>query len=60
MPQPTVSGGTAYVDITSALLASLVAGTKTVSVRGELPTGWTSTTSTITINFVLIGLLVSC
>ena len=60
VPPPTVSGGTAYVDITSALLASLVAGTKTVSVRGTLPTNWTSPISTINVTFVLVGLLVSC
>jgi hypothetical protein len=60
VPPPTVSEGIAYVDITSALLASLVAGTKTVSVRGTLPSNWTSPTSTININFILIGLLVSC
>ena len=60
VPSPTVSGSTAYVDVTGALLSYLVAGMKTVSVRGTLPTNWSSPTSTINVTFVLGGLLVSC
>lgn len=59
LPAPTVAGGIAYVDITSSVLSSLIAGTKTVTVSGSLA-GWTGPTASTTVTLVIIGLLVSC
>lgn len=59
LPAPTVAGGTAYVDVTSAVFSSLIAGTKTVTVSGSLA-GWTGPSANTNVTLVLIGLLVSC
>lgn len=59
LPAPTVASGNAYVDITSDVFSSLIAGTKTVTVSGSLA-GWTGPSATTNVTLVLIGLLVSC
>lgn len=58
----TSTGGTQrQVVVTGSLLDGLLGGTKVVSVTGALAgTTWTSGTSTSSVLFTLIGLLVSC